>query len=103
MAIVRNKKPKPIDPSAIAAFGAEADSKSDQAAPVAPKATARAKDAAKAPASSLVRWEKNEALRDGLLSYAKQQRYPVHTVLLMALELGLEQLKSRLDSGRSGV
>lgn len=97
MAIVRNKKPQAADPSAIAAFGAEADAKPEQAVPVAPKRAPSKKQPAitKAPASSLVRWEKNEALRDGLMNYAKQQRYPVHTVLLMALELGLEQLDGR--------
>lgn len=97
MAIVRNKKPQPVDPSAIAAFGAEAEAKT----PVAPAAAAAKPPASKksnegkSPASSLVRWEKNEELRDGLMQYAKQQRYPVHTVLLMALELGLETLEDR--------
>ncbi|WP_371031326.1 hypothetical protein [Pseudoclavibacter sp. JSM 162008] len=97
MAIVRNKKPQAADPSAIAAFGAAADATPEQAVPVAPKRAPRKEqpDGARAPASSLVRWEKNEALRDGLMDYAKQRRYPVHTVLLMALELGLEQLDER--------
>lgn len=97
MAIVRNKKPQAADASAIAAFGAEADSKADQTIRATPKGAAKEKrdQAAKAPASSLVRWEKNEELRDGLMDYARQQRYPVHTVLLMALELGLKQLEER--------
>lgn len=97
MAIVRNKKPQPVDPSAIAAFGAEAEAKtpSTPASPAATPAARTKQDGTKPPASSLIRWEKNEELRDGLMEYAKQQRYPIHTVLLMALELGLEQLGKR--------
>lgn len=92
MAIVRNKKPQPVDPSAIAAFGAEADAKSVPAA--GPATAARKKpDGGKPPASSLIRWNEHEDLRDALIDFAKQERYPVHTVLLMALESGLEDLR----------
>lgn len=94
MAIVRNKKPQPVDPSAIAAFGAEADAKFVPAAEVAGPATpARKKpDGGKPPASSLIRWDGHEELRDSLIEFAKRERYPVHTVLLMALERGLDHL-----------
>lgn len=97
MAIVRNKKPQAADPSAIAAFGAAADATPESAVPATPDRTPRKaqQGETKAPASSLVRWEKHAQLRDDLMAFAKEQRYPVHTVLLMALELGLEQLQKR--------
>lgn len=97
MAIVRNKKPQPVDPSAIAAFGAQADAhpseEPHQPAKVSPSRKRRNGD--KPPASSLIRWEGHEELRDSLADYAKRERYPMHTVLLMALELGLEQLDKK--------
>lgn len=94
MAIVRNKKPQPVDPSAIAAFGAEADGKSiptpEASSPATP--VRKNRNGSKPPASSLIRWDGHEELRDAVIEFAKRERYPVHTVLLMALEKGLDSL-----------
>lgn len=94
MAIVRNKNPQPVDPTAIAAFGAEAESKpTENQQPVPSRSPSRRKtETGKPPASSLIRWEGHEELRDSLVAYARNERYPVHTVLLMALEHGLQHL-----------
>ncbi len=94
MAIVRNKKAQPVDPSAIAAFGAEAEAKPSIEAQqkTSTPSIPRKQRETKPPASSLIRWDGHEDLRDALIEYARRERYPVHTVLIMALEQGLEHL-----------
>lgn len=96
MAIVRNKKPQPVDPSAIAAFGAQADAKTEanDTQPASREAGRKKQDAGKPPASSLIRWEGHEELRDAIIAYAKAERYPVHTVLLDSLRRGFDQLRN---------
>lgn len=91
--IVRNK-PAPDQEAAIAAFGAAADALPDEKTTPGPKATPMPKRNSNGPASSLLRWEGHEDLRDEIIEYAKRERYPVHTVLLDAIRRGFEQIKS---------
>ncbi|WP_104081072.1 hypothetical protein [Cryobacterium sp. Y11] len=98
MAIARNKKP---DPNAIAAFGAAAEARSDDAATPAPaKATKVTKPSPVAagedqrPKSSLVRWT-DEDLRDRLIDYSKRERYSLQHLMIEALKIGLDQIEKR--------
>jgi hypothetical protein len=95
MAIARNKK---ADPAAIAAFGAAAESRPDDAStPAVTKVkrptTATAGDDA-GPKSSLIRWTDDE-LRDRLIDYSKRERYPLQQVMIEALRIGIEQIEKR--------
>lgn len=95
MAIVRNKKPQPVDPSAIAAFGAQADAKTEanDTQPISHPVGRKKHAMGKPPSSSLIRWDGHEELRDAIIAYAKAERYPVHTVLLDSLRRGFDLLK----------
>lgn len=100
MALARNKKP---DASAIAAFGAAAEARPDEAA-AATLAPAKATKVTKPspantgeeqrPKSSLVRWT-DEELRDRLIDYSKRERYPLQQVMIEALRIGLDQIEKR--------
>lgn len=97
MAIARNKKP---DPNAIAAFGAAADARPDDASapmPIPPRVAQLSQPAtsdAQGPKSSLIRWT-DETLRDRLIDYSKRERYPLQQVMIEAMKLGIEQIDKR--------
>lgn len=103
MAIVRNKKntPSPDHDEAIAAFGAAAEARPEQAAaagdpaPAVPTRKPAEPDASKTPPrTSLIRWEGgNEDLRDAVIDYHRRERYPIHTVLLEAIRRGLAEME----------
>lgn len=94
--IVRNKPTAPADADAIAAFGAAADARPEDAPPApttaAPIAPRKTSDPKPPPKSSLIRWDGNEDLRDAIIEYAERERYPIHTVLLEATRRGFEQM-----------
>ncbi|TFC93011.1 MULTISPECIES: hypothetical protein [Cryobacterium] len=100
MALARNKKP---DASAIAAFGAAAEARPDDAAAAA-AAQARTTKVTKPspvnageeqrPKSSLVRWT-DEDLRDRLIDYSKRERYSLQHLMIEALKIGLDQIEKR--------
>lgn len=90
--IVRNK-PAPDQEAAIAAFGAAADTLPDDVPTPAAKGAPAPKNNSTGPASTLLRWEGNEDLRDAIIAYSKRERYPVHTVLLDAIRRGFEQVE----------
>lgn len=46
------------------------------------------------PASSLVRWERHEVLRDAVIDFAKSKHYSVQTILIESIRRGLAQLDS---------
>ena len=101
MAIARNKKP---DASAIAAFGAAAEARPDDAATPAPEKATKVTKQSQAntgeeqrPKSSLVRWT-DEDLRDRLIDYSKRERYSLQHLMIEALRIGLDQIEN--DSAR---
>jgi hypothetical protein len=97
MAIARNKKP---NPDAIAAFGAAADARPDEAPIPLPipgrvaKTSQSVTSDLDGPKSSLVRWTDVE-LRDRLIDYSKRERYPLQQVMIAAMKLGIEQIEKR--------
>lgn len=107
MPIARNKKNSPVDPDAIAAFGAAAELRPEAAEPQAPtpptkqRATPRATprtppaDEKAPPASSLVRWAGEEELRDRLIAYGRAERYKMQDLMVKAMQIGLDQLEQR--------
>lgn len=100
MAIARNRKPPPVDPAAIAAFGAAAETREAAPEPLAPARPERAGGRATNPAtdgsaSSLIRWKGHENLRDRIKGYATTERYSEQDVMIRALRLGMEQIEGR--------
>lgn len=104
MAIARNRKKEP-DVAAIAAFGAAAESRNDQAAPTS-AVTRRAQEesrgstapkvpsATDGPKASLVRWAGEKELRDELMAYGKRNRYNMQELMIEAMRRGLAELKA---------
>lgn len=105
MPIARNKKNPPVDPDAIAAFGAAAELRPEPPASTLavkqhttiPRATPRtpAADEKTPPASSLVRWAGEEELRDRLIAYGRAERYKMQDLMVKAMQIGLDQLEQR--------
>jgi hypothetical protein len=106
MAIARNKKNHPVDPAAIAAFGAAAEMRDATAASAVavetpktsstnrkPRVAGASGAAADGPASSLIRWKGHEELRDRIKGYATEERYSEQDVMIRALRLGMEQIE----------
>lgn len=62
---------------------------------------------ANGPASSLIRWEHHEDLRESVTEYAKRERYSVHAVLIESIRRGLAQIETSgwtpNEQGPSGV
>ncbi len=101
MPIARNKKNPPVDPDAIAAFGAAAELRPGPAEPPAPTRrrattprTASADEEAP-PASSIVRWAGEEELRDRLIAYRRAERYKMQDLMIKVMQIGLDQLEKR--------
>jgi hypothetical protein len=106
MAIARNRKKEP-DVAAIAAFGAAAESRNDQAAPTS-TTTRRAQEeprgstATKAlsagetdgPKASLVRWASEKELRDDLMAYGKRNRYNMQELMIETMRRGLAEMRA---------
>lgn len=98
MPIARNKKVK-VDPDAIAAFGAAADAlpsetpKATEPSSPAPAPASAPVTGEAAPLTALVRWRGHEELRDRIADYNKANRYPIHTIMLRAMELGMEHIE----------
>lgn len=96
MPIARNKKVK-VDPDAIAAFGAAADALPSETAkatePSSPAPASAPVTGEAAPLTALVRWRGHEELRDRIADYNKANRYPIHTIMLRAMELGMEHIE----------
>jgi hypothetical protein len=103
MPIARNKKNPPVDPDAIAAFGAAAELRPEAAEPPAPTPPAKQRtttrtpraDEKAPPASSLVRWAGEEELRDRLIAYSRAERYKMQDLMVKAMQIGLDQLEQR--------
>ncbi len=103
MPIARNKKNPPVDPDAIAAFGAAAELRPGPAEPPAPttpgarstpRTRLRGREAP--PASSIVRWAGEEELRDRLIAYRRAERTRCRTSWSRSCRLALTN--SRSDS-----
>lgn len=107
MPIARNKKNPPVNPDAIAAFGAAAEARPATPEPPAPSAPAKARAPRSAapsvkdgeekapPKSSLVRWAGEEETRDRLLAYSAAERYKMQDLMVKAMQLGMDQLEGR--------
>jgi hypothetical protein len=108
MAIARNKKNPPVDPSAIAAFGAAAEAHVEPPQPPAPAVSPKVRtttdrstakkntaDDKAPPQASLVRWAGEEETRDRLLAYAHDERYKMQDLMVKAMQLGMDQLENR--------
>ncbi|WP_344708227.1 hypothetical protein [Microbacterium luteolum] len=70
---------------------------SDDQLPVAaaePRTTRASMGSGGRPASSLVRWERHEVLRDAVIDFAKRRNYSVQTILIESIRRGLAQLDS---------
>lgn len=99
--IVRNK-PTAERAAEIAAFGAAAEHPIEVIAPAAAATPPATNSPAKTtgPKNTLLRWDANQPLRDEVYSFAESERYSVHSVLMKAIELGLQELKK--EAARSG-
>jgi hypothetical protein len=104
MPIARNKKNPPVDPDAIAAFGAAAELRPEPAGPPAPTPPTRQRattprtasaDEEAPPASSIVRWAGEEELRDRIIAYRRAERYKMQDLMIKAMQIGLDQLEQR--------
>ena len=102
MPIAKNRKPTPEQQAAIQAFGAAADARPEDVSYVQPVLTSKSVThhtstprGEEPPKSTLVRWGKNEELRDRVIEYSKRERYSVHDTILEALRLGMEQIEKR--------
>lgn len=83
--------------AAIEALGAAADASLAEP-PVAttdPRVTLAAAARANRPASSLLRWEHHEDLRDAVIDHAKREHHSVHTALIESIRRGLSQIDSQ--------
>lgn len=106
MALARNKKREP-DATAIAAFGAAAETRSDEAAPTASPARGAQSSSlplsapsmptqsdGDGPKASLVRWAGEKQLRDDLIAYGKLNRYNMQELMIEAMRRGLDDMKT---------
>ncbi len=101
MPIARNKKNPPVDPDAIAAFGAAAELRPgppNRRPPTRRRATTprtASADEEAPPASSIVRWAGEEELRDRLIAYRRAERYKMQDLMIKVMQIGLDQLEKR--------
>lgn len=107
MVIARNRKKEP-DVAAIAAFGAAAESRNEQAAPTSattrraqeePRGSSASKTPSESetdgPKASLVRWAGEKELRDDLMAYGKRNRYNMQELMIETMRKGLAELRAR--------